>query len=110
MDFFGFIIGLGLFLIYGVLFASTINSLYGGGFFISREWWDVDYRKFRKTTFKSRIKGIFLALLIHGMYFSIMAICAHLKVEGKGNTNALMIMFSIIFGLLCTSRDPGTYV
>ena len=107
MDIFGIIIGLVLFLMYAVLFASTINSLYGGGFVISREWWDDDYRKFRKTTFKSRIKGIFLALLIHGIYCSIMAICAYLKVEGKGNTDGLMIMFSIIFGLLCMSRDPG---
>ena len=84
MDIFGIIIGLGLFLGYGALFASTINSLYGGGFVISREWWDDDYRKFRKTTFNSKIKGIFLALLIHGIYCSIMAICAYLKVEGKG--------------------------
>ena len=107
MDIFGIIIGLGLFLIYAVLFASTINSLYGGGFVISREWWDDDYRKFRKTTFKSRIKAVFLALLIHGIYFSIMAICAHIKVEGKGNTNGLMILFSIIFLVLCGSEGPN---
>ena len=109
MDIFGIIIGLGLFLVYGVLFASTINSLYGGGFVISREWWDDDYRKFRKTTFNSKIKGIFLALLIDSIFYSILAICVHIKAEGNGNTDGLMIMFGIIFLLLTMSRDPHTY-
>ena len=104
MDIFGSIF---LLVVLSAVFLGTLNSLYEGGYFISREWWDDDYRKFRKTTFNSKIKGIFLALLIHGIYCSIMAICAYLKVEGKGNTDGLMIMFSIIFGLLCMSRDPG---
>ena len=109
MDILGIFIGLGIFLIYGVFFASTINSLYGGGFVISREWWDKDYRKFRKTTFKSRIKGIFLALLIDSIFYSILAICVHIKAEGNGNTDGLMIMFGIIFLLLTMSRGPHTY-
>ena len=104
MDIFGSIF---LLVVLSAVFLGTLNSLYEGGYFIFREWWDDDYRKFRKTTFKSRIKGIFLALLIHGIYFSIMAICAHIKVEGKGNTNGLMILFSIIFLVLCGSSDPG---
>ena len=104
MDIFGFIF---LLVVLSAVFLGTLNSLYEGGYFISREWWDDDYRKFRKTTFKSRIKAVFLALLIHGIYFSIMAICAHIKVEGKGNTNGLMILFTIIFLVLCGSEGPN---
>ena len=96
------------FFVFGISCLTTLGTLYGNGIFpIEREWWDDDYRKFRKTTFKSRIKAVFLALLIHGIYFSIMAICAHIKVEGKGNTNGLMILFSIIFLVLCGSEGPN---
>ena len=106
MDIFGSIF---LLVVLSAVFLGTLNSLYGGGYFIFREWWDDDYREFRKTTFKSRIKGIFLALLIDSIFYSILAICVHIKAEGNGNTDGLMIMFGIIFLLLTMSRGPDTY-
>ena len=106
MDIFGSIF---LLVVLIIFFLLTLNSLYGGGYWICREDWDDDYRKFRKTTFKSRIKGIFLALLINSIFYSILAICVHIKAEGKGNTDGYMIMFGIIFLLLIMSRGPDTY-
>ena len=50
----------------GIIFILlTINALYGGGFFILREDLYDDYRRLGKTTFKSRIKVILIALLIN---------------------------------------------
>ena len=56
MDILGIFIGLGLFLIYGVFFASTINSLYGGGFVISREWWVMIIGNFAKQPLRVGLK------------------------------------------------------
>ena len=100
MDIFGSIF---LLVVISLVFLGTLNSLYGGGYWICREDWDDDYRKFRKTTFKSRIKGILLALLIDSIFYSILAICVHTNYEG------LAIIFGIIFILLTMSRGPDTY-
>ena len=105
MDIFGSIIV--LFLL-SVIFLLTLNSLYKGAFSIFREWWDYDYRNFRKTTFKSKIKGILLALLIDSIFYSILRFLV-VDLSQKGNTDGLMIMFGIIFLLLTMSRGPHTY-
>ena len=54
MDIFGSII---LLVVLSVFFLGTLNSLYEGGYFILREWWDDDYRKFRKTLFLYQLQN-----------------------------------------------------
>ena len=54
------------FFVFGIFCLTTLGTLYGNGIFpIEREWWDDDYKRLGKTTLKSRIKGIFISLLIN---------------------------------------------
>ena len=54
MDIFGSIF---LLVVLSAVFLGTLNSLYEGGYFILREWWDDDYRKFRKTLFLYQLQN-----------------------------------------------------
>ena len=87
-----------LFVVASIFILLTINALYGGGYFIAREDWDDDYRRLGKTTFKSRIKVILLALLINIIFISLCYIL--------GN-NPLSYLLSLAYFLLLTSRGPG---
>ena len=95
MDIFGIIFA---FVYFSFFFLITLNGLYGGGYLICREWWDDDYRRFRKTTFKSRAKGIFLALLITSILHSLFFIF-----NGKGAW-----VFGVIFLFFFIARGGDT--
>ena len=56
MDIFGSIF---LLVVLSAVFLGTLNSLYGGGYFIFREWWDDDYRKFLKPPLRVGLKVFF---------------------------------------------------
>ena len=76
------------------VFLATLGTLYGRGIFpIDREWWDNDYKRLGKTTFKGRIKGIFIALLINVIYFSVMIYL----VNNNLFPYAVMIQFGMLF-------------
>ena len=58
------------FFVFGISCLTTLGTLYGNGIFpIEREWWDDDYKRLGKTTLKSRIKGIFISLIINIIFF-----------------------------------------
>ena len=90
---------------------STLSNILSGkkGYEVSGEILFEDKDLFELETEERAHKGIFLALLIDSIFYSILAICVHIKAEGNGNTDGLMIMFGIIFLLLTMSRGPHTY-
>ena len=93
MDIFGSIF---LLVVLSAVFLGTLNSLYEGGYFIFREWWDDDYRRLGKTTFKSRVKGILIALLINIIIFSLFYIL--------GPNDPLTWLLSLAFIFFCVSK------
>ena len=80
------------FFVFGISCLTTLGTLYGNGIFpIEREWWDDDYKRLGKTTVKSRIKGIFISLIINIIFFSLFYVLAKTKPAlGLG-----------LFGLIC---------
>ena len=82
------------FIFFSGVFLATLGTLYGRGIFpIDRECWDNDYKRLGKTTFKGRIKGIFIALLINVIYFSVMIYL----VNNNLFPYAVMIQFGMLF-------------
>ena len=89
------------FFAFGTTTLTTLGTLCGNGVFpIDREWWDDDYRRLGKTTFKGRIKGIFISLIINIIFYSLFYVLAKTK------------MVLILFGLICififfNTQDSG---
>ena len=58
--------------IFVVFLLLTINHLFNNFMLIDRDWWDKDFKRNGKTTFKSWIKAILLALLLNGFGYLIL--------------------------------------
>ena len=69
-------------LVFGATTLTTLGTLFGNSIFlIERKWWN-DYHKSKrvgKTSFKDRIKVIFIALLINFIFYLLFYIFALTK-------------------------------
>ena len=57
--------------IFAIFILVTIEYLLTSNYLIDRYWWDKDFKRLGKTTFKSLIKVSLIALLLNGIGYLI---------------------------------------
>ena len=87
--------------IFAILILFTIEYLMTCNYLIDRYWWDKDFERNGKTTFKSGIKATLIALLLNGIGYLIL----YLMVGVMGlNPIFFLIPFIIFIVYLQTNR------
>ena len=87
--------------LFTIFLLLTINHLMESNYLIDRYWWDDDFKRNSKTTFKSWIKAILIALLLNGFGYLIL----YLMIGVMGLNPIFFLIPFIMFILAVQTRS-----